>query len=223
MNDLDLRTALHRDADLAGAPPADLLDRLASRRQQQRRRRAGGLGAVAAVVVIAAGIPIGASFMTQSDGGPATRPVDPVPSVTAEVDPPAMTPPPAPPSVAVVPSTAPPAASTPPDITEPSAGAAVPPTEAAPPCDWAAIDAALPADTPERTYALYSGDGEFCLGAWAASGYNVTEVFEGEVYVNSNAALFHYVDGAWVFLDRTPHCDDTVVPPAIWERACNVD
>ena len=71
MNDLDLRTALHRDADLVGAPSADLLEQLVQRRRDQRRRRTGMLIAGLAVAVISAGIPIGASFWTRGDGGPA--------------------------------------------------------------------------------------------------------------------------------------------------------
>jgi hypothetical protein len=92
MNDLDLRTALHRDAELVGEPSPDLLDQLVRRRQHQRRQRAGMLTAGLAVVVIAAGVPVGASFMTRSDGGPAT---DPTPTVSTEVPAPATTPAPA--------------------------------------------------------------------------------------------------------------------------------
>jgi hypothetical protein len=82
MNDLDLRTALHRDADLVGEPSPDLLDQLVRRRQHQRRQRAGMLTSALAVVVIAAGIPIGTSLLARSDGGPATETtVNPTPSV----------------------------------------------------------------------------------------------------------------------------------------------
>jgi hypothetical protein len=81
MNDLDLRTALHRDADLVGEPSPDLLDQLVRRRQHQRRQRAGMLTSALAVVVIAAGIPIGTSLLARSDGGPAT---DPTPTVGTE-------------------------------------------------------------------------------------------------------------------------------------------
>ena len=86
MNDLDLRTALHRDADLVGTPSPDLLDQLVQRRQHQRRQRAGILSAVAAVVVITAGIPVGQSLLTRADGGPASETtVAPTPSVSPEV------------------------------------------------------------------------------------------------------------------------------------------
>jgi hypothetical protein len=102
MNDLDLRTALHRDADLVGEPSPDLLDQLVRRRQHQRRQRAGMLTSAVAVVVIAAGIPIGTSLLARSDGGPAT---DPTPTVSTEAPTPSTaTPAPAttaPPSSAV--------------------------------------------------------------------------------------------------------------------------
>ena len=68
MNDLGLRTALHRDADLVGSPSPDLLDQLLRRRSHQRRRRAGMLTAALAVVVIAAGIPIGNALLVPSTG-----------------------------------------------------------------------------------------------------------------------------------------------------------
>jgi hypothetical protein len=98
MNDLDLRTALHRDADLVGEPAPDLLDQLVQRRQHQRRQRAGMLTAGLAVVLIAAGIPVGAAFMTRSEGAPAAHTtVAPTPSVTPEVVAPTT---PAPPSSA---------------------------------------------------------------------------------------------------------------------------
>jgi hypothetical protein len=95
MNDLDLRTALHRDADLVGAPSPDLLEQLGQRRQQQSRQRGGIAAAVLGVVAIAAGIPIGQSLMTRADVGPATEvtptvatevssaPATPTPTVTA--------------------------------------------------------------------------------------------------------------------------------------------
>jgi hypothetical protein len=82
MNDLELRTALHRDADLVGAPPLDLLEQLGQRRQQQSRQRNGIAAAVFGVVVIAAGIPVGQSLLTRSDAGPAT---EVTPTVTTEV------------------------------------------------------------------------------------------------------------------------------------------
>ena len=91
MNDLDLRAALHRDADLVGDPSPDLLDQLVDRRRHQQRRRTTALVAAAAVVVLAAGIPIGTSFLTRSDGAPATQ--SPMPTITAT---PSVSPEPAP-------------------------------------------------------------------------------------------------------------------------------
>ena len=98
MNDVDLRTALHRDADLVGEPSPDLLDQLLQRRRHQNRQRAGVLAAVLGVVVIAAGIPVGTSLLAQSDSGPATETtVEVTPSITPEVTPtPATTPVPTP-------------------------------------------------------------------------------------------------------------------------------
>ena len=87
MNDLDLRTALHRDADLVGEPNPDLLGQLAVRRDKQRRQRAGMLAAALGVVVIAAGIPVGSSLLTQSDPGPAVEITGPAPTVTPEPSP----------------------------------------------------------------------------------------------------------------------------------------
>jgi hypothetical protein len=83
MNDLDLRAALHRDAELAGEPSPDLLDRLLSRRQaQQRRQRAGIVATALAVAVIAAGIPVGQSLLAQGDRSPVDQaPVTTAPSV----------------------------------------------------------------------------------------------------------------------------------------------
>lgn len=229
MNDLDLRAALHRDADLAGEPPADLLDQLLRRRQDQRRRRAGALGGIAAVVVLAAGIPIGASFVSASHGGPAapaTSPTteavpDEVTPTTTAPEPVAVVPPP------VAPETPPAAPDTPsaaPEtVAQVPASAGVPSTEPDPPCDWTAIAAALPPDTPETRRTLYSGSGELCVGAWAASGYTQVNVVDGEEYPDGQAGLFHHVDGSWTFLDSYSHCDDAGIPPAVWERACNVD
>ena len=77
MNDLALRTALHRDADLVGEPSPDLLDQLAHRRQHQRRQRAGILAAAAAVVLIGGGIPVVSSLAMSSDAPPATQPTTP--------------------------------------------------------------------------------------------------------------------------------------------------
>jgi hypothetical protein len=87
MNDLDLRVALQRDADLVGEPSPDLLAQLVDRRRHQRRQRAAVLGAVAAVVVIGAGIPLGSTFLSRSDGGPATQTSTPTIEVTPSATP----------------------------------------------------------------------------------------------------------------------------------------
>lgn len=85
MNDLnldgvDLRAALHRDADLVGEPSPDLLDQLVRRRAHQHRQRAGLIAVAAAVAVIGAGIPVGASFLTRSHAAPATQTASPTAS-----------------------------------------------------------------------------------------------------------------------------------------------
>ena len=88
MNDLALRTALHRDADLVGEPSPDLLDQLARRRQHQRRQRAGILAAAAAVVLIGGGIPVVSSLTMRADVAPATQPTTPsTPPATTEAAP----------------------------------------------------------------------------------------------------------------------------------------
>ena len=80
MNDADLSAALHRDAELAGSPPADLLARLARRRRHQRRLRGGVAAAVLGVVVVAGGVPLGLSLLDRPDGGTATTPTAPGPT-----------------------------------------------------------------------------------------------------------------------------------------------
>jgi hypothetical protein len=94
MNELDLRIALHRDADLVGEPAPDLLDQLAVRRDKQRRHRAGMLATALAVAVIGAGIPVGQSLLAQPDRSPvdqapvtSTQSVDPTPARTPEPSP----------------------------------------------------------------------------------------------------------------------------------------
>ena len=74
MNDADLRAALHRDAELAGEPPADLLDRLRRRRDRQRHQRLGIAASVLGVVLVAGGVPLAASLLDGPDGGPAAPP-----------------------------------------------------------------------------------------------------------------------------------------------------
>ena len=83
MNDQELSTALHRDAELAGAPSPDLLDQLGRRRQHQRRQRTGLVAAVLGVIVVAGGIPLGQSYFAGPDGGTATDPSTPAPATSA--------------------------------------------------------------------------------------------------------------------------------------------
>ena len=83
MNDLDLRAALQRDAQLAGEPAPDLLQQLGRRRDRQRHQRLGVAAAVLGVVVIAGGIPLGQSLLDRPDGGTAGTP----PAVTSPAPP----------------------------------------------------------------------------------------------------------------------------------------
>lgn len=95
-----------------------------------------------------------------------------------------------------------------------------------PPCDWTAMDAALPADTADRTYKLVLGDGALCDGTWAAAGYTEVNYVDGVAYPDGQAAIFHYVAGAWVWLDRysdSAVCDNPDIPHDVWERGCGVD
>jgi hypothetical protein len=227
MNDLDLRAALHRDADLAGEPSPDLLAQLARRGDQQRRRRAGGLTAALGVVVIGASIPLAQSFMTHADSGPAVQTTDePTPTSVP------LTPEP----TAVVPEVSP----------TPSSGAPVAdaPVVETPACpDTAELGAALPPDTDRRTYEIHPEE-TVCGGPWAGHTYTVTEIYRaGDVfdYVddqgnpaqgveeadsewgNSEAGLWRYVDGSWTFVGRDGYCDKVTLPDVIYQRVCTVD
>ena len=220
MNDLDLRIALQRDADLVGEPSPDLLDQLAQRRQRQHRQRAGMFTAGLAVAVIAAGIPIGASFMTRSDGGLAT---DPSPTVSIEAPAPAPAPAPssAAPSSAALSSAAPSVAPVP----EPVVDAFPPPTEPVACPDLATLRAALPADAPDRRFSMFDGEDPVCSGDWAAAGYSESRLVDGEWWNDGQAGLFRFADGSWTWLDRytTDVCDDPAMPAAVRVRGCNVD
>jgi len=218
MNDLDLRAALHRDADLAGEPPADLLDQLVRRRQDQRRRRAGALGGIAAVVLLAAGIPIGAAIVGASDAGPAARPT----TATTEAVPsglPPTTGEPEPPVEVVPPSVTP---------ETPDADGEQPATDGAVVCpDVATLDAAMPADTADRRYTIDEGT-PVCSGTWATVPITEHTIWQGEWTGDGAAATFRYVDGAWTMIsttngDRSLACDDPAIPAVIWERGCAVD
>jgi hypothetical protein len=206
MNDLDLRTALHRDADLVGSPSPDLLDQLVKRRRHQQRQRAGVLAAVLGVVVIAAGIPVGQSLLARSDTSPAGETkVAPTPSVTADVVP------------------TPTAAST---AAEAPAVSVPPPADVTPPCpDLATLDATLPGDTATKEFAIFAGEEVVCSGVWAAAGYSERTLTDGEWRGDGQAGLFRYADGSWTWRDRytTNVCDDPGMPAVVWERGCNVD
>jgi hypothetical protein len=224
MNDVDfggdLRTALHRDADLVGEPSADLLDQLVRRRSHQRNTRAALIGAVAAVVVIAAGIPVGASFLTRSDGGPATQTVEPTPSAESSSSPTL-------PSTSVTPSdttmVAPPAAS---DTTETEA---TPPAaeDAAPPCPDAAgfREALLAAGVvgPDGVEVNPAAPAPQCSGSWAYAVLTSVEP-DGDVIHRLNwTTLFRFVDGAWVPVDRGAYCAAGQVPADIEYIPCETD
>lgn len=56
MNTTELREALHRDAELAGRPPTDLVRRVAGLRRRSRRRWAAVAGGALAVAVAVAGV-----------------------------------------------------------------------------------------------------------------------------------------------------------------------
>jgi hypothetical protein len=209
MNDLDLRTALHRDADLVGEPSPDLLDQLVQRRQRQRRQRAGMLTSALAVVVIAAGIPVGSSLLARSDGSPASETTvdDPTPSVTPEI----------------LPTTAPATLPVPVPVPEPEVQAPAADPVTCPDLDT--LRAALPADTAERRFTMVSGEEPVCSQGWAAAGYSESTFLDGEWWPDGQAGLFRYVAGSWTWLDRYTSnvCDDTGIPAEVWQRACNVD
>ena len=232
MNDLDLRTALHRDADLVGEPSPDLLEQLGQRRRRERRQRFGVGGAVLAVLVIAAGIPLGQSLAGGSDG----TAVDPGPTVT--------TPAPTPTPVAPTTAPAPPVVETPP----PTSGTPVapvapvaPPVTAAPPAadtvetiacpSLDALQAALPAATAQTWSTIQTAEQPVCSDGWAAAGYSDHTALSPEEaaqvgYAETSegqAGLFRYTGGSWTLLDRGDHCGDAGIPAAVWQRACNVD
>lgn len=250
MNDLDLHTALQRDADLVGEPAPDLLEQLGRRHRHQRRQRAGVLSAVLGVVVIAAGIPLGHSLLVSSESATATDPVAPTSSISAPLTSTAPITPTtaAVPSAAAVPTTGavptavrndPTAAASPTTVAAAPSSVAAPttspgerPAVAAVPCPGVGtLQGALPADTAEHRYVLFAGEPPVCSGGWAAAGYSrfTTVAPEDADVVGSTensdgeAGLFRYVDGAWTQLDRYAHCADAGIPSPVWERACNVD
>jgi hypothetical protein len=235
MNDLDLHTALQRDADLVGEPAPDLLEQLGRRHRHQRRQRAGVLSAVLGVVVIAAGIPLGHSLLVSSESATATDPVAPTSSISAPLT---STAPSAPTAMAVPTAAGPTAvrndptaaaspttvAAAPSSVAAPTTSSGERPAGAAVPCPGVGtLQAALPADTAQ--------DQPVCSGSWAAAGYSeITALSPEEAATvgsseigDGQAGLFRYVDGAWTQLDRDAHCADAGIPSPVWERACNVD
>lgn len=212
MNDLDLRAALHRDAELAGEPSPDLLDQLALRSDKQRRRRAGMLATAVAVVVIAAGIPVGQSLLAQGDGGP----VDQAPVITTPSVEPTPTPTVAPPPVAT--ATERPVAETPPATEIVPAGC---PDSATlwnsmnPEFRhfWSNGDWTVLHDDGEPT--LCSADGEWAWGTFAR------RFRDGGI--GYDRALFNYVDGVWLQRVSSQQCGAGVVPADIWDRVCPPD
>ena len=63
-----------------------------------------------------------------------------------------------------------------------------------------------------------------CEGDWAGSGYWESYIDEnGTEWLDGQAGLFRYVDGAWTFLGRGSWCDDPAVPASVWDGTCNVD
>jgi hypothetical protein len=220
MNDLDLRTALHRDADLVGEPSPNLLEQLTQRRRHQRRQRAGVLTAALAVAVIVAGVPVGQSLLTRADGGPASTPtVDETPSVSPDVEPtpPVVTSTPAP-DQTVTPSDRAAAGST--TVTqEPTI-----PTSADAPVGCPTLDelrAVLP--LKDALGALMSIKDPFleCSGAWAIAYVNHDAPEPTEQFHISGIQLFHYVDGAWAAVFDHNVCSTGEVPAAIDYLACH--
>jgi hypothetical protein len=227
MNDLDLRTALHRDADLAGSPSPDLLEQLQLRRQRQSRRRIGAVSAVLGVVVLAAGIPLGQSLVVRSDGAPAGQPViTPTPAVTSEVPTPTVAQPDptveAPPTVAEAPAT--------------SAPAVV--SDGLPVCpDTDTLIAAMPElDSDDIWYAagneLNPPTVPQCAGDLAVTTVfrayyeqpgttvNGVPVQPGDVGMTGGVGLFRFVEGAWTVVDREEYCDSGLVPGDIRSWTC---
>lgn len=209
MNDLDLRAALHRDADLAGEPSPDLLDQLVRRRVYQRRRRTAVLATVAGVVVVGAGVPVGQSFLTSSETQPATQTtVEPTPSpsttpsVSPETPPPAVTPAPTTPETATV---------------------STPPASVPRPClDSATARALLPPDGEQGGFYVMDAGGPECAGTWAAvvAGHGV----DGKVMTHSTY-IFEWVGNGWQrpARDRGELCTSGDIPQALYPLACGTN
>lgn len=211
MNDLDLRAALHRDADLVGEPSPDLLDQLFRRRRHQRRQRGGVMAAALGVVLIGACIPVGQALLTQSDGRPAVETtVAPPPPVTPENTP--VVPPPSPaPSPSPSPET---------DVVEPPPV----PDAVAPGCpDQATLLAIRSASAPDTSADLFTSSmATVCSGQWAFTVFIHEGVDdEGFAFGNSMPQLFRFVGGAWTPVHRSEHCAAGEIADDVWELVCN--
>jgi|tagenome__1003787_1003787.scaffolds.fasta_scaffold20083421_1 hypothetical protein len=202
MNDLDLRIALHRDAELVGEPAPDLLEQLAVRRDKQRRQRAGMFAAALGVVVIAAGIPVGSSLLTQSDSGPAVEvTVDPTPPTTPAT--PSTTP--VAPPVTEAPVTTAPVAAEPRECPDQATLLAILTSSSKP-----------PADLYPNSFAT------LCSGEWAFTVFNHDGVgSDGLPFANAVSKLYRFVDGNWTPDDRDARCKAGDIPDDIWELTCN--
>ena len=197
MNDADLSAALHRDAELAGSPPADLISQLTRRRQHQRRQRAGVAAAVLGVVVVAGGVPLGLSLLDRPDGGTATTPSTPTSSTAA-------------PSTAA-PSTAAPSTAAP----STAASSSVPSSAAlpAPPgCPGvAALFELLPPES--RADGARAAGTTACSGDWALIGV----MRPG----SQSVALFRFADGSWTPVDNTTACAGGELPEDLAPSVCD--
>jgi hypothetical protein len=210
MNDLDLRAALHRDADLVGEPSPNLLDQLSRRRRHQRRQRAGVMAATLGVALIGAGIPVGQALLTRNDAEPAVETtVDPTPPATTERTPVVPSPDP-------MPSPAPsPAPET--DVVEPPPV----PDVVAPDCPDQAtlLDVLSPA--PESGAQIVTGSmPTICSGEWALAVFTRTGVEEGLQWGASYPQLFRFVGVSWTPVDRFEHCHAGEIPDDIWAPVC---
>lgn len=212
MNDLhldgvDLRAALHRDADLVGEPSPDLLDQLVRRRSHQRRQRAGLIAVAAAVAVIAAGIPVGASLVGRSRVAPATQTT--TPSVTTEA---------APTTPAAEPTATTPSTST--------GRTTIPPTiPVVPDCPTGSqLAAVIPGQSSSHWFTPIQPEYVRCSGTWAVEFLNNTNTYVGEQHATGYTGLFQYVGGHWTAVDRAQLCPiPGRVPQAIYSDACETD
>ena len=213
MNDLDLRAALHRDADLVGDPAPDLLAQLARRGDQQRHRRAGLLVAALMVVVLGASVPVAASFMTQSEVGPAVeKTVEPTPTVVETPEPTPVVPAPNPTPVE-------------PQVVEASPSEDV----VAPGCPDQAtllplvhVTPAPPSELVTNSFdTICSASGEWALTVFSQDHLYPEGVDPGPEYGMAYPVLFRFADGGWSEVNRGQSCKAGLIPDDIWELTCN--